>query len=339
MKPRHAHAWVVSSGILGLALAAGAAHAEDIAFIVGNVGLTNAGDALINDFLVNQLGHNVTLVDQNDDAATTLAAANAADLAIVSESVGSGSINTEVKDSTSPVLLYEAYLYDDMQWMPGNSITNNYDPNDDGGNTPVDLTDSITIVDPDHPLAAGLPAGNVQVYTAPGELTYGRLTAPGADVVATVPGDPDAALIFAFEQGTTALDGSTIPARRVGFFSSGITLSQKEFTPAGWSLFEAAVNYALDLTTFAPGDFNEDGVVDERDYFVLSDNLGGHLDGPVGRENGDMNRDGKVDTVDFGLFKEAFPGALAQAQGIPEPSAFALALVAVATLLACRRRT
>jgi hypothetical protein len=46
-----------------------------------------------------------------------------------------------------------------------------------------------------------------------------------------------------------------------------------------------------------------------------------------------MNRDGKIDTVDFGLFKESFPGALAQAQGIPEPSTLLLTVIGALAIL------
>jgi hypothetical protein len=88
------------------------------------------------------------------------------------------------------------------------------------------------------------------------------------------------------------------------------------------------------------GDFNEDGVVNVMDYNILSDNLAGHLDGPVGREQGDLNFDGDVDLDDFGQFKELFPGAAGQAQGIPEPASVTLLLVAVLALCCatkCRR--
>lgn len=81
-----------------------------------------------------------------------------------------------------------------------------------------------------------------------------------------------------------------------------------------------------------PGDFNGDGMVTAADFMILSDNLGGHLDGQVGRSEGDMNFDGDVDLDDFGQFKELFPGAVAAAQGVPEPSTLMLAAGALAVL-------
>lgn len=89
------------------------------------------------------------------------------------------------------------------------------------------------------------------------------------------------------------------------------------------------------------GDFNNDGMVTEADFFVLSDNLGRHLDDlAVGREHGDLNFDGRVDLDDFGRFKELFPGALGQAQGVPEPATIALIACTVAplSLIAIRKR-
>ncbi len=309
---------------------AGPAAATDVAFIVSNVSLTNQGDVLINDILIDR-GFNVTLVSQNEDAATTLAAADAADLAIVSESVGSGNVNTEIKDSTSPVLLYEAYLYDDFQWTGNTSISNDFNPEDDAGNTLPDMTDSITIVEPAHPLAAGLPAGDVAVYTDVGRLTYGRLTAP-ASVVATVPGHPDTATIFAYEAGDRALDGTTIPARRVGFFSAGLTLTSNEFTDDGLALFNAALNYALGFTEVAPGDFNSDGVVDLADFTILVENF--HTTGATFAQ-GDNNFSGTVDLADFLAFRKLFVANNPAAAAVPEPSAWLLAILGLIGLTRC----
>lgn len=83
-----------------------------------------------------------------------------------------------------------------------------------------------------------------------------------------------------------------------------------------------------------PGDFNADGVVTEDDFFILSDNFAGHLDGPVGRAEGDINFDGRVDFDDFSEFKALYPGVVAQATAIPEPAAITLLGLAMAALAA-----
>ncbi len=307
------------------------ASATDVAFIVNDVGLTNPGDVVINDILIER-GFSVTLVSQNEDAETTLAAANAADLAIVSESVGSGNVNTEVKDSTSPVLLYEPYLYDDFQWMPGDAISNNFDPTDNGGNTLPDTASSVTIVQPDHPLAAGFPAGDVEVYTGPGELAYGRLTADGANIVATVPGFPDTATIFTFDEGDVALDGTTIPARRVGFFAAGLTLSNTEFTEDGRSLFDAALNFALGFSDVPPGDFNSDGAIDLTDFAILAENF--NTDGAFSQ--GDNDFSGRIDLRDFAQFRKLFNASNPGLAAVPEPSSWLLIICGLTCLARIR---
>ncbi len=330
MQSLHRNVSLVAGFLATFFVMAGPAAATDVAFIVNDVNLPNQGDVLINDILTGR-GFNVTLVSQNEDAATTLAAADAADLVMVSESVGSGNVNTEIKDSTSPVLLYEAYLYDDFQWMGNSSITNDFNPGDNGGNTLPDTTHSITIVEPAHPLAAGLPAGDVQVYTDNGRLAYGRLTAP-ASVVATVPGHPDTATIFAYEAGDRALDGTTIPARRVGFFSAGLTLTSNEFTDEGLALFNAALNYALGFTEVSPGDFNSDGVVDLADFTILVENF--HTTGATFAQ-GDNNFSGTVDLADFLAFRKLFVANNPAAAAVPEPSAWLLAILGFIGLTRC----
>ena len=86
-------------------------------------------------------------------------------------------------------------------------------------------------------------------------------------------------------------------------------------------------------------DGNQDGVVDNDDYVILSDNLAEHLDGTsVGFEQGDIDFDGDVDLDDFGQFKDLFPGALGQSQAIPEPASLTLAMGALVALALCWRQ-
>jgi hypothetical protein len=90
---------------------------------------------------------------------------------------------------------------------------------------------------------------------------------------------------------------------------------------------------------FEPGDFNSDGMINEQDFLILSNNLAAHLDGgPIGRAQGDMNFDGRVDLDDFGAFKANYPGAFSQANAIPEPASIALALWGLAMTFALTTR-
>jgi PEP-CTERM motif len=88
------------------------------------------------------------------------------------------------------------------------------------------------------------------------------------------------------------------------------------------------------------GDFDRMNGVDVNDYFILSNNLGTHLDGNfVGHAGGDINLDGRVDLDDFGQFKALFPAvAAAAAASVPEPSIISLALLASGGAFVLRRK-
>jgi hypothetical protein len=77
---------------------------------------------------------------------------------------------------------------------------------------------------------------------------------------------------------------------------------------------------------FDPGDFDRDGTVDRDDFEILRDNMSAQFAGAVSNTDGDYNVDGAIDLQDFFEFKQNFPGAVAQAQGVPEPSTAALAV-------------
>lgn len=87
------------------------------------------------------------------------------------------------------------------------------------------------------------------------------------------------------------------------------------------------------------GDFDGVGGVTIDDFFILSGNLGTHLEGNfVGHAGGDIDVDGDVDLDDFGTFKAMYPAIVAAAVGVPEPSTLALVAAAGCGLLAMRRR-
>jgi hypothetical protein len=100
--------------------------------------------------------------------------------------------------------------------------------------------DRIVIKDSTHPLAAGFH-GTVQVTGAAADLTWG---APGlwASWVASAPGDPTKATLFAYERGAK-MPGGIAPARRVGFFLHDQIATT--LTSDGWSLFDAAVRWCI----------------------------------------------------------------------------------------------
>lgn len=149
---------------------------------------------------------------------------------VVSSTVASSQVGSKFRDVAVPVLTWEAWIYDDLGMTPGGTGT---------GYGRIDGQSQIAIVDPAHPLAAGL-SGQVAFVPGTTSMRWGA-PAAGATVAATVPGDAAKALIFGFEAGDPLL-GLEAPARRVGlpFFDD----SAASFTAGGWALFDAAVTWA-----------------------------------------------------------------------------------------------
>jgi hypothetical protein len=101
----------------------------------------------------------------------------------------------------------------------------------------------ITIVKTDHPLAAGLPMGNVVVLTTPAAqriITFADV-GPGAIKIATGPQSATSYSIIGYEKGADMGGGTMAPARRVGFFWHRPAAA----TPEGIKLFKAAVDWLL----------------------------------------------------------------------------------------------
>lgn len=107
---------------------------------------------------------------------------------------------------------------------------------------------SLVITNPSHPLAAGL-SGRVQVYRVLREMNWGAVAnlAPGAEVIATLPDYPDAAVIYYVPKGGQLADGQPAPGLRIHYFieNENGPGTHNLMTEAGFRLFDAAVSYAL----------------------------------------------------------------------------------------------
>jgi hypothetical protein len=103
---------------------------------------------------------------------------------------------------------------------------------------------SITIVKTDTPLAAGLPAGPVQVFpgSGMGDRTIGVTgLGPDAIMVATIAGSMTQWTIYAYPKDGMMMNGFKAPAKRIGFFWH----RPPDVTDSGAKLFQAAVTWAL----------------------------------------------------------------------------------------------
>jgi hypothetical protein len=210
---------------------------NDILFIVGDPELqTVASDVAIRDHLAG-FGFNVVLADDN---LTRDLDAYAKELIVVSSTVNSGNVNTQFHDTAVPVLSWEGLLQDDF------GMTGDVEDLDLGN---VEGLTDIDIVDADHPMAAGFPAGQRTVLRIPTDVAFG-VPNENALVIASLPGAPGRATIYGYETGATLVDASVAPARRVQLF-----LTDDAFTALnedGVALFDAALSWALDRELVVP---------------------------------------------------------------------------------------
>jgi hypothetical protein len=177
-------------------------------------------------------------------------------------------VRNKYEDATVGVVNWENALMNSS--TAGNFMMSEGSGNQNGT---VERT-QINILEPGHPLAAGL-SGTVTVFNTPQWTQYGlgRL-ADGVTLIAAATENPDEHAIFAADVGDELLgDGSdgfpaTAAGRRVMFFVSDQGFS--ELTPQGIQLFNAAIDWAAARPGGIPGDFDGNGVLDGPDIDELS---------------------------------------------------------------------
>ena len=207
---------------------------------------TSISDVFVKNRLEIDMGHTVTRIPHDAEGAEMLAAANAADLVILAESLLSGTVGTKVVSTPTPVLSYEAFLPDEFGLI--NPEGERMDPGtpDQGDYGAIEDHTTINIANTEHPLAAGM-SGHVQVYRVPREMNWAEDLAPSAEVVATLPDYPTAAVIYVIRRGAELYDGTPSPGLRIQYFieNDNETGTVNLMTEDGLSLFDAAINYAL----------------------------------------------------------------------------------------------
>jgi hypothetical protein len=170
----------------------------EVLFVVGNTTL-GVGDAAVRDWLEAQLGFTVSIVD---DTASQTSDADGKALVVISSTCDSPEVGTKFTDVAVPIATGEVALYDDL------NMTSATGWNVHTGQTALD------VVDPTHPLAAGLD-GTLTLFTAASDVGSAAAQSSAA-VVATLAGDDSRAVLFAYETGAAMYGGFTAPARRLG---------------------------------------------------------------------------------------------------------------------------
>jgi hyaluronoglucosaminidase len=182
------------------------------------------GDAAVRDEL-EYLGMPVVIEAATD---STTADATGKALVAISSTVASGDVNTKFRDVAVPVIVWEAFDFDDL------GMTSQQGENFRSA--------QVQVVDSSSPLAAGR-SGTVDVYRGLDRIRWG-VVAPGARVAAVVPGSPDDATLFGYDKGAQMI-GMTAPARRVGIFLGDSGLDPQVVTPDAVAMFDASVDWLL----------------------------------------------------------------------------------------------
>jgi hypothetical protein len=251
---------------------ADSASATKVLFHGREIEPTFGDDGAVFDHLVAKYGgDNVTYL-MGLDAAPDGSSADGFDVVIVSSSMPSSALRGKYEDSPVGIVNWENALIHDNDL--GNFMLSDASGNENESST---LT-QIDIVDPSHPLAAGL-SGTVTVYSAANWHQYGLgPLGAGVSLIASSTQIPDRHAIFAADVGGTLLgdgsDGSpaTAAGRRVMFFLSDVGFST--LTNEGRSLFNAAVDWAAGVVEPSKNEITLDvtALVDGRDQLIIRGN-------------------------------------------------------------------
>ena len=197
-------------------------------FVVAEAAGPNTAEQAISDRLDN-MGF---IVEYVDDDNVTDGSADGMSLVLISGTVVSGNVAGNMpglKDLAVPIINWEPALYDNLGFQ--NEGTGEFN------------TTEISIINPDHPLAAGLPEDIITITTTEKAVSFGT---PLGDVViiAVNVSDETQALLFGYDTGAAmAPDSGNAPARRVGTFLLNDVADA--LTDEGWQLFDASVLWAM----------------------------------------------------------------------------------------------
>jgi len=280
------------------------------------------------------------------DAASTSASADGFDALVISSTVNSGNVRGKFQNSTVGILNWEPAFMDCRAGTAGQLCLSS------GGSAEAGaLISEITIVDPAHPLAAGL-TGTVEVFSSPQRSTTGAGDLGAAEqLVAESTLNPERYAIWGIDVGEP-LAGDGTPerpdiaaGRRVSFPLFDDTFL--DLTPQGVALFDAAAQWAANVLGPPPvfGDTDGDGIGGEfpDDFEPIRANFRKSV---TMRSEGDLVRNNFVDFADFREWKAAFlngGGSLADLElgflsNVPEPSTGLLILLASGILMCGRRQ-
>jgi hypothetical protein len=198
--------------------------------VVGTIPLVGT-DVVIRDALV---ARNLK-VEEVLEAAATPQRAEGKRLVILSCSMASTNFKASFAEVRAPIIVLEHFLLDDLGMTA-----------DKGGHGFQQNLTSITLSASDPTLTGGLPPGEVTVYSRVGEMFWG-VPGPGAIKVATVKGNPERALYFAYPAGAMMASRSA-PGKRLHFFfavHAPPPVTALYLNDAGLKLLGGAIDWSL----------------------------------------------------------------------------------------------
>jgi Bacterial TSP3 repeat len=224
----------------------------------------NASDEKIKNRLAAN-GYSVTL---KTPEAVTAADATGKAVVVISETATSAAMGNRLRDVNAPVVVWDQGLFGPMGFTGTVSGT-------DFGTSATQT--QVAICCGEHPLSGGLSGAGIVATSTADTFGWGH-AGPTAQVIGTIVGDPSRALVFGYEAGTSMV-GVTAPERRVGLFMGSNTAAT--FNAAGWTLFDAAINWAVS------GDPDGDGISSIDEFRLGTD-----------PHNADTNGDGISDGIE-----------------------------------------
>jgi len=265
----------------------------------------NADPAIISFIEAN--GYVVTSFTSGVPPEDLRAATRGQSVVLISETIGSTSVLDPVgngtgvfslKDSNIPIISFEAFMYDNADWVKrtedGSNDWINWGNSGRGevAETPINNgRDSLFIRKADHPIAKGL-TGKVKVYNELYSLNFG-LPSPDADVVASIQDDGTFPTIFVYEKGDKLVDGSVAPNKRIGFFFGqnaapdfNTALNFDNVASVGRTLLLNTLAFAIGDTGTTPPADTASGLLgywrmDETSGTVVSDSSGKGNNGAI----------------------------------------------------------
>ena len=160
--------------------------------------------------------------------------ASGKDLILVSESVDALDVGGKYRDVPVALITFENDI------LPYLGMTGLKTDVDTGT---LEKERLVWVVNAPHPLAAGLGAGTQNVLDDEHvRMNWGK-PEPAAITIALARGEPDKAVVFAYEKGATMHWEFQAPARRLSFFLYSDTF--EHLRPEGLALFRAALLWAV----------------------------------------------------------------------------------------------